>query len=163
MVRAPRDLTRRKRASRRVTPPHEYSAGPLVQPPFAGAVASASRSTAQYRNGRPHCQGNCGERRGGRRREERWERLRRDGNCGCSVDRATLSVPLGWALGSAVEHRLHTAGVSGSNPLAPTNLSSIIRRSDFRSRLIMPAAFRLIMPTGCFQLNKHSLSQKLRT
>jgi hypothetical protein len=26
-----------------------------------------------------------------------------------------------WALGSAVEHRLHTAGVSGSNPLAPTN------------------------------------------
>src|SRR5918993_5303516 len=29
---------------------------------------------------------------------------------------------LGWALGSVVEHRLHTAGVSGSNPLAPTNL-----------------------------------------
>src|SRR3712207_5629165 len=28
----------------------------------------------------------------------------------------------GWALGSVVEHRLHTAGVSGSNPLAPTNL-----------------------------------------
>ena len=27
----------------------------------------------------------------------------------------------GRALGSAVEHRLHTAGVSGSNPLAPTN------------------------------------------
>ena len=30
----------------------------------------------------------------------------------------------GWALGSAVEHRLHTAGVSGSNPLAPTNHQS---------------------------------------
>ncbi len=28
------------------------------------------------------------------------------------------------ALGSAVEHRLHTAGVSGSNPLAPTSLRS---------------------------------------
>jgi hypothetical protein len=26
-----------------------------------------------------------------------------------------------WALGSAVEHRLHTAGVGGSNPPAPTN------------------------------------------
>ena len=26
----------------------------------------------------------------------------------------------GRALGSVVEHRLHTAGVSGSNPLAPT-------------------------------------------
>ncbi len=33
----------------------------------------------------------------------------------------------GWALGSAVEHRLHTAGVSGSNPLAPTNLRSMSR------------------------------------
>src|SRR5687768_16667367 len=32
----------------------------------------------------------------------------------------------GWALGSAVEHRLHTAGVSGSNPLAPTILRGSI-------------------------------------
>ena len=33
----------------------------------------------------------------------------------------------GRALGSVVEHRLHTAGVSGSNPLAPTiNLRSQI-------------------------------------
>ena len=36
----------------------------------------------------------------------------------------------GRALGSVVEHRLHTAGVSGSNPLAPTiNLRSQIIHS----------------------------------
>ena len=28
---------------------------------------------------------------------------------------------LSWALGSEVEHRLHTAGVAGSIPAAPTN------------------------------------------
>ncbi len=32
----------------------------------------------------------------------------------------------GRALGSVVEHRLHTAGVSGSNPLAPTIFSHSI-------------------------------------
>ena len=31
-----------------------------------------------------------------------------------------------WALGSVVEHRLHTAGVSGSNPLAPTTSSPAV-------------------------------------
>ena len=38
-----------------------------------------------------------------------------------SVASAATSQLAVWALGSAVEHRLHTAGVSGSNPLAPTN------------------------------------------
>ena len=40
----------------------------------------------------------------------------------CPVKYSTLS---SWALGSAVEHRLHTAGVSGSNPLAPTNFCQV--------------------------------------
>ena len=43
----------------------------------------------------------------------------------------------GWALGSAVEHRLHTAGVSGSNPLAPTNLPpwTLCRSSGWQANL----------------------------
>jgi hypothetical protein len=50
-----------------------------------------------------------------RRSSQKWR--------GCqTARRVRYSKSSGWALGSAVEHRLHTAGVSGSNPLAPTNL-----------------------------------------
>ena len=44
-----------------------------------------------------------------------------------ALDRASWvwCLSAGWALGSVVEHRLHTAGVSGSNPLAPTNLLAV--------------------------------------
>lgn len=38
---------------------------------------------------------------------------------------------LSWALGSVVEHRLHTAGVSGSNPLAPTNFRLLAAQVSF--------------------------------
>lgn len=41
-----------------------------------------------------------------------------------------LDSNFGWALGSVVEHRLHTAGVSGSNPLAPTTSSRLVH-NDF--------------------------------
>ena len=41
----------------------------------------------------------------------------------------------GWALGSVVEHRLHTAGASGSIPLLPTMLQS----SSASSGRILPA------------------------
>src|SRR5262249_1698958 len=42
----------------------------------------------------------------------------------CRLNRVLDLLTRNWALGSAVEHRLHTAGVSGSNPLAPTNAPS---------------------------------------
>ena len=50
----------------------------------------------------------------------------------------------GRALGSVVEHRLHTAGVSGSNPLAPTiNLRSKIHPFKIVTGLICSALNRL--------------------
>ena len=67
----------------------------------------------------------------------------------------------GRALGSVVEHRLHTAGVSGSNPLAPTifeplranNLLECLRPtisptaawSTVRTNATVPRASRVVL------------------
>ena len=45
-------------------------------------------------------------------------------------------VQTGWALGSVVEHRLHTAGVDGSNPSAPTNFRGSLL--DGHAKVISP-------------------------
>ena len=52
------------------------------------------------------------------------------------------------ALGSVVEHRLHTAGVSGSNPLAPT----IFLAPVFRCWL-------LAVGSVCFWLSRYGTGQ----
>ena len=51
--------------------------------------------------------------------------------------RYTARVKTGGALGSVVEHRLHTAGVSGSNPLAPTTP----KPAGYKHLQLFPACF----------------------
>ena len=83
-------------------------AGKIVM--FDGENDKQKMSDAEY------AEGVCGGRRG----------IRADSECACWPKRKNSITwrSEGRALGSAVEHRLHTAGVSGSNPLAPTNLRS---------------------------------------
>jgi AAA domain len=60
---------------------------------------------------------------------------------GCQTGECVrYSTIAGWALGSAVEHRLHTAGVSGSNPLAPTNPT--VEKNSTKRSLALISGFR---------------------
>ena len=90
----------------------------------------------RYRFGRGPVRWRCGRRRAVRAHAAGIDRRGALIPLRLAADGASLPVHCTFdpdrALGSVVEHRLHTAGVSGSNPLAPTTARLYLRGSGFR-------------------------------